>query len=420
MIDQRHAMRRNSLAGGSSSARSSSPRADSAIASPGASVRHTVLYVANAAKIGGGNKVLMDLIANLDSSRFAPTLVAPDEGPFVEWAVAAGIPCAVSRAGDWHSVRGTTRRVLELRRLIRQSGATLVHAAAPMAYRSLGIAAFASGARTVCHLGFPPEPGELEHAFVAGPDAVIGCYEGQADEHRQQISAIKRRCLVAGVPNGVDVDRFAPGEPAPEIRALRGQASTVIAILGHISDVKGYPAFVDAAAAIARCHESCEFWAIGADNTQPGARAAFEQRAVALGVREKIRFLGFRNDVHEVLKAVDIVALPSLAEGFPLALLEAMAAGKPVVATPVGGVPEALTDGVTGVMVPPGDATALSRAIQSLIADQDKRRRIGAAARSRAVTDFSVARFAARVQDIYAFLLNGVALPWPVAQSVAS
>ena len=194
----------------------------------------------------------------------------------------------------------------------------------------------------------------------------------------------------------------------------------MIAILGHISDVKGYPAFVDAAAATARLHEGCAFWAIGAENTQPGARAAIEQRAAALGIRDRIRFLGFRSDVHEVLRAVDVVALPSLAEGFPLALLEAMAAEKAVVATPVGGVPEALADGVTGLMVPPSDSAALSQAIQSLIADPNMRRRIGAAARSRVVADFSVARFATRVQDIYTFLLNEVAIRQPAEPPLAS
>ena len=379
----------------------------------------TVLYVANAAKIGGGNKVLIDLIANLDASRFTPALVVPARGPLLEWAENAGIPCAISTADDWGAVRGIARRTLELRRIVKQAGATIVHAAAPMAYRALGVAALTTGALRVCHLGFPPEPGELKHAFLAGPDAVIGCYEGQAEEHRREILGMKRHCLVVGVPNGVDVDRFAPDEPTREIQALRGKASTVVAILGHISDVKGYPAFVDAAAELTRLHEGCAFWAIGADNTQPGARAAFEQRAAALGIRDRIHFFGFRNDVHEVLKAVDVVALPSLAEGFPLALLEAMAAGKPVVATPVGGVAEAIENGVTGLMVPPGDSAALSRAIQSLIADSDMRRRIGAAARSRAVADFSVSRFATHVQDIYTFLLHKVGVGRPAQPSRA-
>ena len=387
---------------------------DSRLVSPDPSRPHIVLYAANAAKIGGGNKVLMDLITHLDPSRFTPALVVPARGPMLEWAENADIPCAISTADDWGAIRGMARRTLELRRIVKQARATIVHAAAPMAYRALGVAALTTGALRVCHLGFPPEPRELKHAFLAGPDAVIGCYEGQAEEHRREILGMKRRCLVVGVSNGVDVAKFAPDEPNREIQALRGNASTVIAILGHISDVKGHPAFIDAAAEIARLHEGCAFWAIGADNTQPGARAAFEQRAAALGIRHRIHFFGFRNDVHEVLKGVDVVALPSLAEGFPLALLEAMAAGKAVVATPVGGVPEALTDGVTGLMVPPGDSAALSRALQSLIADPHMRCRIGAAARSRVVADFSVARFAMRVQDIYTFLLNEAAIRRPV------
>ena len=219
-MSQSHVMNRDSLARRTGPADPASGRVESERTIPDSGRRHTVLYVANAAKIGGGNKVLMDLIVNLDASRFVPALVTPASGPLVEWAEKTGIPCAISRAEDWHSVRGTARRALELRRLIKQAGATIVHAAAPMAYRSLGIAALATGALRVCHLGFPPETGELEHAFVAGPDAVLGCYAGQAEDHRQQILAIRRRCLVVGVPNGVDIDRFAPGEPTKELQAL--------------------------------------------------------------------------------------------------------------------------------------------------------------------------------------------------------
>jgi glycosyltransferase involved in cell wall biosynthesis len=381
-------------------------KAETVHPTPDRNMRQTVLYVANAAKIGGGNKVLIDLMLNLDPARFAPALVAPGRGQLVEWAEATGIPWAISPADDWWGIRGPARRAFELRRLIRRFRPAIVHAAAPMAYRALGIAALGTGAARVCHLGFPPEPGELKRGFLAGPDAVIGCYAGQADEHRAEIAAIRRRCIVVGVPNGVDIARFSPGDPNAEMRALRGDASLVVGILGHISDVKGYPAFVEAAADIARIHDGVEFWAIGAETTQQGGRAAIEKRAEELGIRGRVRFLGFRSDVHEVLKAVDVVTLPSLAEGFPLAVLEAMSAGKPVVATPVGGVTEAVTSGVTGLCVPPADPVALSQAIRHLIEHPSERQRLGEAARRRVVEHFSVAIFARRVQDLYGSLLD--------------
>jgi glycosyltransferase involved in cell wall biosynthesis len=215
------------------------------------------------------------------------------------------------------------------------------------------------------------------------------------------VRRIKPDCRVIGIANGVDVDRFSPGPSSSAGLALRNGFSTVVAILGHVSEVKGYPVFVDAAARLAPRYPECLFVAIGGETAQPGYTAKLESRVRALGLAERFRFLGFRADVGDLLRAVDIVALPSLAEGLPLAALEVMAAGKPIVATRVGGVPEAVCDGVTGLLVRPNDSDALTAAIESLIARPEQRRSLGNAARSRALEKFSVRVFARRVQEIY-------------------
>jgi glycosyltransferase involved in cell wall biosynthesis len=175
----------------------------------------------------------------------------------------------------------------------------------------------------------------------------------------------------------------------------------VVAILGHISDVKGYATFVDAAAEVARERSGCLFLAIGAETTQRGARAAIENRVSARGLSDRFRFLGFRDDVHEVLNAVDIVALPSRSEGLPLALLEAMSAGRSVIATPVGGIPEALIDGETGLLVPPDDTITLATAIARLVDDSALRTRLGAAARAKVESNFSIEAFVRGVEQVY-------------------
>jgi glycosyltransferase involved in cell wall biosynthesis len=307
-----------------------------------------VLYVANAARIGGGNRVLMDLMRNLDPARFDPVLVSPDEGELPAWARTTGIPVHVVPDGDWHGALPLARRTAALVRLILRERAAIVHASAPTCYRAAGLAGLLTGRARVCHLGFPPEDGELERSFVSGPDVVIGCYEGQATAHAGEIGRLKPRCRVIGIPNGVDTARFRPQAPDAEIAALRAGARQVVAILGHISDVKGHPTFVEAAAQVAAAFPDTRFLAIGGENLQPGLRTALERRAASLGLGARLQFLGFRSDVERVLRAVDVVALPSRAEGFPLAVLEAMACGKPVVATPVGGVGEAVVDGVRG------------------------------------------------------------------------
>lgn len=372
----------------------------------------TVLYVANAAKIGGGNKVLIDLILNLDPSRYSAHIVSPDRGPLTEWAASARVPWSVSPAGDWYGARGTVRllqRSFELARLIIKTGAPIVHAAAPFCYRAAGLAGALTRTRRVCHLGFPPEPGELTRAFIAGPDVVIGCYEGQAREHETEIHAIAPRCRVVGVPNGVDTTRYGTSAPAADVEQLRVAGGPLVAILGHISDVKGYPTFIDAAALLWERFPNARFVGVGGETTQPGALALFERRVRDAGLSGRFHFLGFRNDVAAVLGAVDIVCLPSLAEGFPLAALEAMASGKPLVATPVGGVPEAISHDRTGLLVRPADSGALAEAIASLIASPERRQILGREARRLVEERFSVGRFAVAIQGIYDRLLANLA-----------
>jgi glycosyltransferase involved in cell wall biosynthesis len=105
-------------------------------------------------------------------------------------------------------------------------------------------------------------------------------------------------------------------------------------------------------------------------------RVVLEALARALGVDERVRFLGFRNDVEALLAGCDVFVLPSLDEGFPLSVLEAMAACRPVVASDVGGVPEAITHDETGLLVPPGNPDALAAALARLLDDAPTRRRL--------------------------------------------
>jgi glycosyltransferase involved in cell wall biosynthesis len=117
-------------------------------------------------------------------------------------------------------------------------------------------------------------------------------------------------------------------------------------------------------------------------------------------------FTGFRNDVPRILNAIDILVLPSQREGFPMTVLEAMAAGKPVIASSIDGVNESVVNGVSGLLVPPRDAPALAKAILSLITDGDKRRRLGLAGRKEVVDKFSITAMIHAHERVYDGLLN--------------
>jgi glycosyltransferase involved in cell wall biosynthesis len=127
--------------------------------------------------------------------------------------------------------------------------------------------------------------------------------------------------------------------------------------------------------------------------------------ARGLGVQDRVLFLGQRHDIPELLAVCDVVVVPSLDEGLSVAVLEAMALGRPVVATAVGGTPEAVHDGVTGLLVPPANPAQLAAAIRRIIEDGALAERLGDAARARAEAAFSAARMVERISAVYDDLL---------------
>jgi glycosyltransferase involved in cell wall biosynthesis len=137
----------------------------------------------------------------------------------------------------------------------------------------------------------------------------------------------------------------------------------------------------------------------------------------ARGLSDRVELLGARNNVADLLARSDVFVLSSLSEGFPISILEAMAAGLPVVATDVGGAAEAVTDGETGMLVPAADPEALAGALEQLVADVDLRRRLGAAGRARALRLFDAPRYRAAHLDLYRRELGRLRLPTPATPS---
>ena len=145
-----------------------------------------------------------------------------------------------------------------------------------------------------------------------------------------------------------------------------------------------------------------KLWLVGDGPLRP----AVEKAIVKMGLERKVLFLGIRDDVPQLLAASDVFVLSSDYEGVPLTVLEAMAAGKPVVATAVGGVPELIEDGETGILVPPRNPEALAQGILRLAKDASLRQRMGKAARERAQERFDISRTAREYEALYLRLLK--------------
>ena len=373
----------------------------------------SVMYVANSNKLGGGNGVLIHIVEGLDRSRFAPYLFAPGRGPLTEWAQSAGLPWGIVKGsvpGD--GLPGLFSKAARIACTALARRTRIIHAMAEGCYRPAAIAGKLVGAARIVHLGFPPAPGEMAWSLRFGAEAVVGCYQGQARAVEAEVHGASPATRVLAISNGVDPTQFRPPghERSLEELALRGGAEHVVLIVGHLHEVKGYPWFIRAAALIARELPGCRFLCLGGETISAGYQKTLEGLALEAGVLDRMTFLGWRSDVNVVLRSCDVMALPSLAEGLPLAILEAMACGRPVVATPVGGVSEAVLDGETGILVPPKDPDALSRAILRILLDRGLAERMQAAARARVEHEFSVRKFVTGVQRLYDELL-GCAAP---------
>jgi glycosyltransferase involved in cell wall biosynthesis len=185
--------------------------------------------------------------------------------------------------------------------------------------------------------------------------------------------------------------------PTPRAELTNDPAAPLVLTVARLDAQKGIPVLLDAVASVPDAA-----FVVAGDGPD---RAALEARAVSLGLADRVRFLGHRRDVASLLAAADVLVLPSLYEGLPLSVLEAMIAGVPVIATAVGGTDEVVRDGETGTLVPPGDASALAAAIRRVLGDRERSSRLADAARALVAREHSVEAMVASVSRLYETLL---------------
>jgi glycosyltransferase involved in cell wall biosynthesis len=205
------------------------------------------------------------------------------------------------------------------------------------------------------------------------------------------------------IPNGIPTDEYAPN---PDTRAQWRQAhgieprATVLTHIGRFAVQKNHALLVEAFAQV-RSDAPLYLLLVGGGELENAVR----EQVAALGLQERVRFLGVRADVADILRASDVFVLSSRVEGNPMSVMEAMAAGLPVVSTAVGGVPELVREGVTGLLVPSEDAGALAQAMQALVDDPVRRQAMGAAARQHAVAHFDIRHTVRGYEQLYETLL---------------
>ena len=320
---------------------------------------------------------------------------------------------------------GLTPRSLAIRRLadprslrrvaaaIRAARCDVVHAHLATAATLVPAAAAMSGVASVCT--FHHVPGRL-----ARRDAMKERLAVTAAGHSQAlvfVSDASRRAFAARyrpnpakwrvLHNGVDLDEFHPGhaELDPDLGIPAG--APVMTIVGALRPGKGQLAAIEAWPEVTRRHPAARLLLVGTGELE----ATLRTRAAALGVADRVVFAGLRTGVSGLLRASTLVALPSASEALPTTLIEAAGCGRPVVATDVGGTREVVTQGVTGVLVAPGDAGALAGEVADLLGDEPRRRAMGEAARRAAERRFDAHEWARRLAELYRRAAAGASPP---------
>ncbi len=217
--------------------------------------------------------------------------------------------------------------------------------------------------------------------WAARPEVIYTSESQRAEDGREPAHVIAL---------GIDLDRFAGGKPTLP------RDGPLVGTVARLAEQKGQRYLLEAASLL----PEARFAIVGDGELRP----ELEALAAKLGVAERVLFTGARDDVPDLLASFDVFAFPSLFEGLCLAVIEAQAAGIPVVATPVGGIRETVVDGETGLLVPPRDAGALAAAIRRLLDDPDAAARMAAEAKSRVRDQFSVERMVERTLALYAEL----------------
>ena len=361
---------------------------------------------------GGTESQVMTLCRALDPSRFDLDFACLRRlGPFVEELEDRQLPLTEYRLGSFYSLTAVAQQAKFARHLTRR-GIQIVHAysfygnvfALPPA-RMAGTPAVIASIRDLGLYLTPRQRLVQRHVCRLADRIVVNADAVKDWLVREGYDPAK----IVVIPNGVDLTRFSgPREPGRIAAELGLPVTTpLVAVVSRLTRMKGLEQFIEAAAVVARRFPGARFLIVG--ETPPHDASYLDQLkslAGRLHIADRVIFTGLRSDVPALLASVAVAAMPSLNEALSNALLEAMAAGAPVVATRVGGTPEALSDGETGLLVPPADVPALAAAITRLLETPLLAKRLGRAARLVVEDRFSIDRMVMNTQLLYRELLT--------------
>jgi glycosyltransferase involved in cell wall biosynthesis len=375
--------------------------------------RCRVAIMPHKSNLTGGPRTVLSLIRHLDHQRFASVVICPNDGPLVPALQEAGAKVYVI---PWH-MRFTRPRSLShwiaLLRMLPSAIRFIVRTSRLLSSQQVDVVHVNSivhvpGALAAC-LAHKPVVWMIQEILPQGwmASALARMVCGLASkvvvtsEATGQVFPQGSNNIVIGY-TGVDLERFDIHSDGTIREELRIGPDPLVTTVTNLIPRKGGEYFVKAAG---RIHDACprvRFLVVG---DAPPHATDYKQELIRLsdelGLNGVLRFLGFRKDIPQILADSDVFVLTSVQDPFPWVVLEAMALGKPVVATDVGGLKEAVVTGETGFLVPPEDETAIADAVCLLLQDKERAHKMGQSGYERVKTSFSVDVYVKLMERIY-------------------
>lgn len=337
-----------------------------------------ILEIITPSRIGGAEVYVTGFYKAAREMGAQVTLFCPQGRPFIEYARERGIGAVTWKTHG----KIDPYTVFQLARLIRCERADVVHTHLSTASLLGAIAAKMAGVPSVAHVHGLNSATCFQYstAIIAVSDAVKShlCLQGIKPEK------------IHVVHNGVDLSHFS-GNPFPHT-----PHAPTFGVFGRLSPEKGQRVAIEALFLVTREHPNARLMIVGDGKDRDDLIIS----AKALGIEANVEFAGFQPDIREFMARCDAVIVPSVREGFGLAAVEAMAMGKPVVASAVGGLPEIVVENKTGFLIPPSNPQALSDALLRLISNPALARRLGASGRRRVEECFDAKKQMVKVMDV--------------------
>jgi glycosyltransferase involved in cell wall biosynthesis len=355
-----------------------------------------ILYLANAGNIiGGGQISLRNLLEGLDEKKYYPLVVCPNRGNLVDEFKNIGIETIIIKMESLRklNVLSWISTICKLIRLIRKRSIDIIHSNGTRPTIYGGIAARLTKTPLIWHVRIADTDNWVDKVLARFSTKILVVSKAV----RLRFKGIKKK--IAVVYNGIDLDKFNPFINGTKIRQEFSLLSStpLVGIVGRLDNYKGHEYFIKAARKVIDAIPNTRFLIVGDGEN----RKKLESLKMKLGLNGHVIFTGNRDDIAEIMAALDLFVLSSVSEGFGRSAVEAMACGKAVVASNVGGLSEVVEDGVTGKLIPSKNPDSLTMAILSLLEDNEKTRRMGHAGRQRAEKMFSLRENIMKTVRIY-------------------